>query len=221
MHKNIFIFLLINLLFFSIGTQANAEEISINTSGETWAIVEQNGNVSNIISCTADVCGDPNSDWSKAVLQDGVTVVKQTDNHIGGYFGQYNPSTETFVIDKKCNDCDTWDNVLIPGTIKNGIVTQPILKAMIDDYEYLSSINTPSIYQAESIVNISFEINRAMSLSTKIKMPKNLKTISKKSKTPKICKINNKQILILKNGKCKIELSKKNRQRQLVLNVSK
>lgn len=207
--------------FISTPAYSNVEENSSQHSDETWAIIDQHGNISNIISCTNDVCGNPESDWSKAVLQDGQKVVKQTDNYAGGYFGQYEFETETFVIDKRCRNCDTWDNVLVPGTIKNGVITQPILKALNDDYEYLSSLNTPSVYQAASLINISFEINRAVNLSTTISLPANLKKISKKTKTPKICKISNKKIFILKSGKCKIQIFKNNKNKMISFKVKK
>ncbi len=89
-----------------------------------WAVVDSNGQVSNIIVCTNAVCG--NDEFLNTAIQNGAIapgskIVRQTPTG-GGYWGTYDNNTETFTIDRGCANCAPYSDMYKAGTIKNGIV---------------------------------------------------------------------------------------------------
>ena len=70
MHAKIIKFFLICLIFSAVSPVAHAEEV--------WRHLDANGNVLNRIICTADVCGDPNSTYSRLTLKPGERYVLES-----------------------------------------------------------------------------------------------------------------------------------------------
>ena len=126
-----------------------------------------------------------------------------------------------------------------PGTIKDGIVTDPIIIPGLDTY----MLNNPELtideaadllkellqsqYYSLNAMKFSFVVKGKGIIVTKktkyktIKLTPNLKDFKKISKSKNICKIKNNSVLILKSGTCKIDIYKDNQKEKVLVKVKK
>jgi hypothetical protein len=207
-----------------------------------YSVVDQNGVIQNNVVCADSVCGD-NGQWSGSMPQDtpwaGMKLVKQRSGNVGGYWGTYDSNNQTFTVDRSCSTCEVFSDMQKPGTIKNGIVTDPIIIPGLDTY----MLNNPELTIDEAadllkelLQSQSYSLNAIKSsfivkgkgvIVTKktkyktIKLTPNLKDFKKISKTKNICKIKNNSVLILKSGTCKIDIYKDGKKERVNTKVKK
>ena len=207
-----------------------------------YSVVDQNGVIQNNVVCADSVCGD-NGQWSGSMPQDtpwaGMKLVKQRSGNVGGYWGTYDSNNQTFTIDRGCSSCETYSDMQKPGTIKDGIVTDPIIIPGLDTY----MLNNPELtideaadllkellnYKSYSLnaMKSSFIVKGKGVIVTKktkyktIKLTPNLKDFKKISRTKNICKIKNNSVLILKSGTCKIDIHKDGKKERVNTKVKK
>ena len=237
------------ILLAMLSTPSFAEEAPVDQSAwdapSGWAVVDSNGLVSNIIVCTNAVCG--NDEFLNLAIQTGAmapgsTIVRQVPTG-GGYWGTYDNNTETFTVDRGCSNCDPYSDMYKPGTIKNGIVVDPVVIPGLDTY----MLNNPELtideaadlikdllkYHYEEWLQINAKKSSAIvglkhtyipikkSKYKKIKLTDNLAQFKKVSRSKTICKISNNSVLILKSGTCKIDIYKDGEKERVVAKVSK
>ena len=207
-----------------------------------YSVVDQNGVIQNNVVCADSVCGD-NGQWSGSMPQDtpwaGMKLVKQRSGNVGGYWGTYDSNNQTFTVDRSCSTCEVFSDMQKPGTIKDGIVTDPIISPGLDTY----MLNNPELTIDEAadllkelLQSQSYSLNAIKSsfivkgkgvIVTKktkyknIKLTPNLKDFKKISKTKNICKIKNNSVLILKSGTCKIDIYKDGKKERVNTKVKK
>jgi hypothetical protein len=207
-----------------------------------YSVVDQDGVIQNNVVCADSVCGD-NGQWSGSMPQDtpwaGMKLVKQRSGNVGGYWGTYDSNNQTFTIDRGCSNCETYSDMQKPGTIKDGIVTDPIIIPGLDTY----MLNNPELTIDEAadllkelLKSKSYSLNAMKSsfivkgkgvIVTKktkyktIKLTPNLKDFKKISRTKKVCKIKNNSVLILKSGTCKIDIYKDGKKERVNTKVKK
>jgi hypothetical protein len=207
-----------------------------------YSVVDQNGVIQNNVVCADSVCGD-NGQWSGSMPQDtpwaGMKLVKQRSGNVGGYWGTYDSNNQTFTVDRSCSTCQVFSDMQKPGTIKDGIVTDPIIIPGLDTY----MLNNPELTIDEAadllkelLQSQSYSLNAIKSsfivkgkgvIVTKktkyktIKLTPNLKDFKKISKTKNICKIKNNSVLILKSGTCKIDIYKDGKKERVNTKVKK
>jgi hypothetical protein len=207
-----------------------------------YSVVDQNGVIQNNVVCADSVCGD-NGQWSGSMPQDtpwaGMKLVKQRSGNVGGYWGTYDSNNQTFTVDRSCSTCEVFSDMQKPGTIKDGIVTDPIIIPGLDTY----MLNNPELTIDEAadllkelLQSQSYSLNAIKSsfivkgkgvIVTKktkyktIKLTPNLKDFKKISKTKNICKIKNNSVLILKSGTCKIDIYKDGKKERVNTKVKK
>ena len=207
-----------------------------------YSVVDQNGVIQNNVVCADSICGD-SGQWSGSMPQDtpwaGMKLVKQRSGNVGGYWGTYDSNNQTFTIDRSCSNCETYSDMQKPGTIKDGIVTDPIIIPGLDTY----MLNNPELTIDEAadllkelLQSQSYSLNAMKSsfivkgrgvIVTKktkyktIKLTPNLKDFKKISRTKNICKIKNNSVLILKSGTCKIDIYKDNKKERVNTKVKK
>ena len=240
--------LVTTLLLSLLSSPSIAEETPTDSSAwdveSGWAVVDSSGQVSNIIVCTNAVCG--NDEFLNTAIQNGAIapgskIVRQTPNG-GGYWGTYDNSTETFTIDRSCASCAPYTDLYKAGTIKDGIVTNPIIIPGLDTY----MLNNPDLTIDEAAELIEdllknhydqwLEINamkssfvvkgRGVIITKKskyrtIKLTPNLINFKKVSKTKNICKVEKNSVLILKSGTCKIDIYKDGNKERVSVKVKK
>ena len=241
--------LIITMLLSMIAMPSFAEEAPIDQSAwdaeSGWAVVDSNGVVSNIIVCTNAVCG--NDEFLNLAIQNGAIapgskIVRQLPTG-GGAWGTYDNNTETFTVDRGCYTCDPYSDIYKPGTIKNGIVVDPVVIPGLDTY----MLNNPELtideaadllkdllkYHYEEWLQINAKKSSAVvglkhnyipvkkSKYKKIKLTDNLAQFKKVSRSKTICKISNNSILILKSGTCKIDIYKDGQKERVTARVSK
>jgi hypothetical protein len=207
-----------------------------------YSVVDQNGVIQNNVVCADSVCGD-NGQWSGSMPQDtpwaGMKLVKQRSGNVGGYWGTYDSNNQTFTVDRSCSTCQVFSDMQKPGTIKDGIVTDPIIIPGLDTY----MLNNPELTIDEAadllkelLQSQSYSLNAMKSsfivkgkgvIVTKktkyktIKLTPNLKDFKKISRTKKVCKIKNNSVLILKSGTCKIDIYKDGKKERVNTKVKK
>jgi hypothetical protein len=207
-----------------------------------YSVVDQNGVIQNNVVCADSVCGD-NGQWSGSMPQDtpwaGMKLIKQRSGNVGGYWGTYDSNNQTFTVDRSCSTCEVFSDMQKPGTIKDGIVTDPIIIPGLDTY----MLNNPELTIDEAadllkelLQSQSYSLNAIKSsfivkgkgvIVTKktkyktIKLTPNLKDFKKISKTKNICKIKNNSVLILKSGTCKIDIYKDGKKERVNTKVKK
>jgi hypothetical protein len=207
-----------------------------------YSVVDQNGVIQNNVVCADSVWGD-NGQWSGSMPQDtpwaGMKLVKQRSGNVGGYWGTYDSNNQTFTVDRSCSTCQVFSDMQKPGTIKDGIVTDPIIIPGLDTY----MLNNPELTIDEAadllkelLQSQSYSLNAIKSsfivkgkgvIVTKktkyktIKLTPNLKDFKKISKTKNICKIKNNSVLILKSGTCKIDIYKDGKKERVNTKVKK
>lgn len=195
-----------------------------------YSAVDENGVVQNNMVCADSICGN-SGEWSGVMPKDtpwaGMKLVKQRSGNVGGYWGTYDSNNQTFTIDRGCSNCETYSDMQKPGTIKDGVVTDPIIIPGLDTY----MLNNPELTideAADLLKNLlendynqwlqingmksSFVVKGKGIIVIKkskyktIKLTPNLKHFKKISRTKNICKIKNNSVLILKSGTCKIDI---------------
>jgi hypothetical protein len=241
--------LILTMLLSMISIPSFAEETPVDQSAwdaeSGWAVVDSNGQVSNIIVCTNAVCG--NDEFLNTAIQNGAIapgskIVRQLPTG-GGAWGTYDSNTETFIVDRGCYNCEPYSDMHKPGTIKGGIVTNPVIIPGLDTY----MLNNPELTIDEAAELLEdllknnyeqwLEINAMKSSSIvglkhryipvkktkyrKIQLTNNLDQFKKVSKTKSICKISKNSVLILKSGTCKIDIYKDGKKERVVAKVSK
>jgi hypothetical protein len=207
-----------------------------------YSVVDQNGVIQNNVVCADSVCGD-NGQWSGSMPQDtpwaGMKLVKQRSGNVGGYWGTYDSNNQTFTVDRSCSTCQVFSDMQKPGTIKDGIVTDPIIIPGLDTYmlnnpeltideaaDLLKELLQSQFYSLNAIKS-SFIVKGKGVIVTKktkyktIKLTPNLKDFKKISKTKNICKIKNNSVLILKSGTCKIDIYKDGKKERVNTKVKK
>jgi hypothetical protein len=207
-----------------------------------YSVVDQNGVIQNNVVCADSVCGD-NGQWSGSMPQDtpwaGMKLVKQRSGNVGGYWGTYDSNNQTFTVDRSCSTCEVFSDMQKPGTIKDGIVTDPIIIPGLDTYmlnnpeltideaaDLLKELLQSQSYSLNAIKS-SFTVKGKGVIVTKktkyktIKLTPNLKDFKKISKTKNICKIKNNSVLILKSGTCKIDIYKDGKKERVNTKVKK
>ena len=237
--------LILTVLLSMISIPSFAEEVPVDQSAwdteSGWAVVDSSGQVSNIIVCTNAVCGNDNflnTAIQNGAIAPGSTIVRQTVSG-GGHWGTYDNNTETFTIDRSCANCEPHKDMHKAGSIKNGVVVQPIIIPGLDEFV----LNNPNLTIDEAadllkdLLQQEFNAFEAMKSSfvTKgmskvimkknkhriIKLTPNLKEFKKISRTKKTCKIKNNSVLILKSGTCKIDIYKDGKKERVTTEVKK
>jgi hypothetical protein len=209
-----------------------------------YSVVDQNGVIQNNVVCADSVCGD-SGQWSGSMPQDtpwaGMKLVKQRSGNVGGYWGTYDSNNQTFTIDRSCANCETFTDVYQKGTIKNGVLIEPIIIPGLDTY----MLNNPELTIDEAaellkellLYNYDSEIMAKKSNATigkktivsttkkkkyrKIQLTENLKQFKKISKSKNICKIKGNSVLIIKSGTCKIDIYKDGKKERVNTKVKK
>lgn len=207
-----------------------------------YSVVDQNGVIQNNVVCADSICGD-NGQWSGSMPQDtpwaGMKLVKQRSGNVGGYWGTYDSNSQTFTIDRSCSTCEIFSDMQKPGTIKDGVVTDPIIIPGLDTYmlnnpeltideaaELLKELLQSQSYSLNAMKS-SFVVKGKGIIVTKktkyktIKLTPNLKSFKKISRTKNICKIKNNSVLILKSGTCKIDIYKDGNKERVSVKVKK
>lgn len=207
-----------------------------------YSVVDQNGVIQNNVVCADSICGD-NGQWSGSMPQDtpwaGMKLVKQRSGNVGGYWGTYDSNSQTFTIDRSCSTCEIFSDMQKPGTIKDGVVTDPIIIPGLDTYmlnnpeltideaaELLKDLLQSQSYSLNAMKS-SFVVRGKGVIVTKktkyktIKLTPNLKDFKKISRTKKVCKIKNNSVLILKSGTCKIDIYKDGNKERVSVKVKK
>ena len=78
--------------------QAIASECSAGDPCGTWAMLDSQGVVTNIIVCQASVCGG--GTWAGQTVVPQVAPNPVTNQSQGGYWGTYDSSTKEFTVDR-------------------------------------------------------------------------------------------------------------------------
>lgn len=206
-----------------------------------WAVVESDGTVSNIIVCTNSVCGNDNflnTGIQNGVFNSGAKLVRQTVSG-GGYWGTYDNSTQTFTIDRSCATCEPHQDMHKAGTIKDGVVTYPVIIPGLDTFmlnnpqltideaaELLKDLLQQEVSMLEAMKSSFIAQGMAKIITKKnkyrtIKLTANLKQFKKVSKTKNICQIKGNSVLILKSGTCKIDIYKDGQKERVSTKVKK
>lgn len=244
--------LIFTLLFSLLHSPSFSEEVSqpeviqesspvVEDTG-VWSVVDSNGVIQNNIVCTESVCGETGQ-WAGSMPQDtpwaGMKIVKQRSGDVGGYWGTYDKNTQTFTIDRSCSTCDPHIDMYKAGTIKDGVVTNPIIIPGLDTFvlnnpdltideaaELLKDLLEQESSMAEAMKSsfIAKGMGKIITKKTKfrtIKLTPNLKQFKKISKTKNICKIKGNSVLILKSGTCKIDIYKDGQKERVTTKVNK
>ena len=241
--------LITTVLLSMIAMPSFAEEAPIDQSAwdaeSGWAVVDSNNVVSNIIVCTNAVCG--NDEFLNLAIQNGAIapgskIVRQLPTG-GGAWGTYDSNTETFTVDRGCYNCEPYSDMHKPGTIKGGILVQPVVIPGLDTY----MINNPELTIDEAADLLKdllknnydkwLEINAKKFSSIiglknnhvpikktknrKIQLTDNLKQFKKVSRTVGVCKVSKNSVMILKSGTCKIDIYKDGKKERVTAKVSK
>ena len=207
-----------------------------------YSVVDENGVIQNNVVCADSVCGD-SGQWSGSMPQDtpwaGMKLVKQRSGNVGGYWGTYDSSNQTFTIDRSCSTCEIFSDVQKPGTIKDGVVTDPIIIPGLDTYmlnnpqltideaaELLKGLLRSQTYSLNAMKSSFIVKGKGIIVEKKskfktIKLTPNLKDFKKISRTQKVCKIKNNTVLILKSGNCKIDIYKDAQKESVTTKVKK
>jgi hypothetical protein len=247
--------IILGLILSLISSPSFAEEAPADQNGwdaeSGWAVVDDNGVVQNIIVCTNAVCGE-NGLFGGVMPSDtpsaGMKIVRQLPagpdgTHPGGAWGTYDSNTKTFTLDRSCSTCETFNDVYQKGTIKNGVLTHPVIIPGLDTYMLnnpeltideaaellieLLSFNYsqyPEIMAKKSSATLGKKQNtvaKKKSKYRKIELTENLKEFKKVSKTKKVCKIKGNSVLIIKTGICKIDIYKDNKKETTSVKVKK
>jgi hypothetical protein len=208
-----------------------------------YSVVDENGLVQNNIVCADSVCGD-SGQWLGSMPQDtpwaGMKLVKQQSGNVGGYWGTYNSNNQTFTVDRSCSTCEVFSDMQKPGTIKDGVVTNPIIIPGLDEFV----LNNPNLTIDEAAdllkellqqeanayyeaMKSSFVVKGMSKIVIKkskyrtIKLTPNLKQFKKVSRTKNICTTKGNSVLILKSGTCKIDIYKNNDKERVTVKVKK
>jgi hypothetical protein len=80
--------------------QAIASPCSAADPCGTWAMLDPQGVVTNIIVCQASVCGSGTWDGQRVVPQVAANPVTNDTSGTGGYWGTYDSSTKEFTVDR-------------------------------------------------------------------------------------------------------------------------
>jgi hypothetical protein len=101
MKRPLIISLLIALITAVITStpQANAQCTASDPCG-TWAMLDPQGTVTNIIVCQASVCGGGTWAGQTVVPQVAPNPVTNDTTGTGGYWGTYNSNTKEFTVDR-------------------------------------------------------------------------------------------------------------------------
>ena len=211
-----------------------------------YSVVDQNGVIQNNVVCADSVCGD-NGQWSGSMPQDtpwaGMKLVKQRSGNVGGYWGTYDSNDQTFIIDRSCSNCEKYSDMQKPGTIKDGIVTHPVIIPGLDTYmlnnpeltideaadllKELLAYNynqDPEIMAKKSSATLGKKQNTITTKKSKyrkIQLTENLKEFKKVSKSKNICKIKGNSVLIIKTGTCKVDIYKDGKKETTSVKVKK
>lgn len=208
-----------------------------------YSVVDQNGVIQNNVVCADSVCGD-NGQWSGSMPQDtpwaGMKLVKQRSGNVGGYWGTYDSNNQTFTVDRGCSTCEVFPDMQKPGTIKDGIVTYPIIIPGLDEFvlnnpnltideaaDLLKDLLQQEVDAYYEAMKSSFVVKGMSKIVMKknkfrtIKLTPNLKQFKKLSKTKKVCTIKGNSVLILKSGICKIDIYKDGKKEQVTTKVKK
>lgn len=242
--------IILTIILSLIMSPSFAEEVTVINEPEDqkkenhniYSVVDENGVVQNNIVCADSVCGSSGS-FSGTMPSDtpwaGMRLVKQRSGDVGGYWGTYDNNTETFTIDRSCSTCNPWSDIYKPGTIKDGVVTEPIIIPGLDTFV----LNNPDLtideaadllkdlLQQEASMLAGMESSFIAKGMAKIVMKKskyrtikltpNLKQFKKVSKTNSVCKIKGNSVLILKSGTCKIDIYKDGEKERVSTKVKK
>ena len=248
--KKIILILLLSL----ISSPATAEEAPIDQSGwdaeSGWAVVDDNGVVQNIIVCTNAVCGE-NGQWGGVMPSDtqsaGMKIIRQlparADGNTVGAWGTYDQPSNTFTIDRSCANCEIFNDVYQKGTIKDGVLIEPIIIPGLDTYmlnnpeltideaadllKELLAYNynqDPEIMAKKSSATLGKKQNTITTKKSKyrkIQLTENLKEFKKVSKSKNICKIKGNSVLIIKTGTCKVDIYKDGKKETTSVKVKK
>jgi len=245
--KKILSFTILFTILFS--NNSFAEEIVIQPEDQrsenqnVYSVVDENGVVQNNIVCSDSVCGS-DGQFNGAMPQDtpwaGMKLVKQGTGNVGGHWGTYNSNTETFTIDRSCATCAPHADMHKPGTIKDGVITYPIIIPGLDEFV----LNNPDLtideaadllkdllqqevdayYEAMKSSFVAKGMSKIVIKKNKfrtIKLTPNLKQFKKLSKTKKVCTVKGNSVLILKSGICKIDIYKDGQKEKVVTKVKK
>lgn len=89
--------LVIIALLLAVPTPVKAENACYSTNQACgWALLDENNNVTTVIVCTFDVCGNGTFDGKRAVLQ----TKPSADGNVAGYNrGTYSEPSNTFVLE--------------------------------------------------------------------------------------------------------------------------
>jgi hypothetical protein len=242
------------ILLSLISSPSMAEEAPIDQSGwdaeSGWAVVDDSGVVQNIIVCTNAVCGE-NGQWGGVMPSDttsaGMKIVRQLparlDGNTVGAWGTYDQASNTFTIDRSCANCEVFNDVYQKGTIKDGVLIEPVIIPGLDTY----MLNNPelTIDEAADLLKELLAYNYSQNLKImakkssatlgkkqnivtnkkskyrKIQLTENLKEFKKVSKTKNICKIKGNSVLIIKTGTCKIDIYKDSKKETTSVKVKK
>lgn len=238
--------LVATLLLSLLSSPSIAEETPADPSAwdveSGWAIVDSSGQVSNIIVCTNAVCG--NDEFLNTAIQNGAIapgskIVRQTPSG-GGYWGTYDNSTETFTIDRSCASCAPHTDLYKAGTIKDGVVTNPIIIPGLDEFvlnnpnltideaadllKDLLQQEVDSYYEAMKSSFVAKGMSKIVIKKSKyrtIKLTPNLKQFKKVSRTKNTCTTKDNSVLILKSGTCKIDIYKDGNKERVSVKVKK
>ena len=98
MKKSLLVFTILISMFSVINvSQANANCTAENPCG-TWAMLDSQGVVTNVIVCQASVCGG--GTWAGQTVVPQVAPNPVTNQSQGGYWGTYDSSTKEFTVDR-------------------------------------------------------------------------------------------------------------------------
>jgi hypothetical protein len=246
--------IILGLILSLISSPSFAEEAPIDQSAwdaeSGWAIVDDSGVVQNIIVCTNAVCGE-DGQWGGVMPSDtpwsNMKIIRQlparSDGNTVGAWGTYDSDTKTFTVDRGCATCETFNDVYQKGTIKNGVLVEPVIIPGLDTY----MLNNPelTIDEAANLLKelLSYNYNQDSGIMAKksstiigkkynslpikkskylnIKLTENLKDFKKISKTKNICKIKGNSVLIIKSGTCKIDIYKDGNKERVSVKVKR
>jgi hypothetical protein len=248
--KKIILVLILSL----ISSPSFAEEAPIDQSGwdaeSGWAVVDDSGVVQNIIVCTNAVCGE-NGQWGGVMPSDtpsaGMKIIRQlparSDGNTVGAWGTYDSDSKTFTVDRGCATCEIFNDVYQKGTIKNGVLVEPVIIPGLDTYmlnnpeltideaadllKELLAYNynqDPEIMAKKSSATLGKKQNTITTKKSKyrkIQLTENLKEFKKVSKSKNICKIKGNSVLIIKTGTCKIDIYKDGKKETTSVKVKK
>jgi hypothetical protein len=246
--------IILSLILSLIASPSFAEEVVDNSGWDAesgWAVVDNGGIVQGIIICTNSVCGE-DGQWGGSMPSDtpwaNMKIVRQLPaksdgTHPGGSWGSYDESSNEFTLDRSCPTCEPFSDVYQKGTIKNGVLVQPVIIPGLDTY----MLNNPelTIDEAADLLKELLAYNYSQNLEImakkssatlgkkqnivtnkkskyrKIQLTENLKEFKKVSKTKNICKIKGNSVLIIKTGTCKIDIYKDSKKETTSVKVKK